>query len=108
MNAPAFTFSVPPTHPMLAGHFPGHPIVPGAWLLATIAAGANDWLRTEAASSPAPRVAGVRMVKFTRPVRPDERCRVVFTRSADDALRFAVDVDGAPCASGTLRLAAAE
>ena len=55
-------------HPMLAGHFPGHPIVPGAWLLAwVIAAAMRRLLATDESRS----IAAIKRVKFLRPLAPD-------------------------------------
>lgn len=97
----AGTFSLPASHPMFAGHFPGNPIVPGAYLLALVGQRANDWLRRqgEAAS-----VNGVSAVKFTRPLKPDEECEIVFGPPAGDRLRFQLQVAGTPCAGGTFTL----
>jgi 3-hydroxymyristoyl/3-hydroxydecanoyl-(acyl carrier protein) dehydratase len=98
---PAGSFSLPASHPMFAGHFPGNPIVPGAYLLALVERYANDWLR---AQGRAERVVGVASVKFLRPLRPDETCAVAFAAPADGRLRFRLDVAGASCASGALML----
>jgi 3-hydroxymyristoyl/3-hydroxydecanoyl-(acyl carrier protein) dehydratase len=86
---------------MFAGHFPGNPIVPGAYLLAVVERRANDWL---GAQGNATRVGGVSAVKFTRPLRPGEECEISFGTPAADALRFRLQVGGAPCAAGTFML----
>jgi len=88
---------------MFAGHFPGNPIVPGAYLLALVECKANDWLRARGANA---RVSGVNAVKFVRPLRPDEVCEIAFAEPSDETLRFRLQVGGAPCANGTLTLTA--
>lgn len=97
----AGAFSLPAAHPMFAGHFPGNPIVPGAYLLALLERSANEWLR---ARGHAAHVAGVRAVKFLRPLRPDEVCEIAFGEPCADALRFRLAVADAPYATGTLVL----
>ncbi len=92
------------THPMLAGHFPGHPIVPGAWLLA--------WIVAEAERRCAPRkVSGVKRAKFLRPLAPDQAFECAFNarvgaHGAADTLRFTVTHQGAVMAEGALQLRA--
>ena len=98
---PAGSFSLPASHPMFAGHFPGNPIVPGAYLMALVERRANDFLRRE---GEALQVSGVSAVKFVRPLRPDEECEVAFGAPGGDRLRFQLQVAGAPCASGTFTL----
>lgn len=103
---PTFSFVVPAKHPMLAGHFPGEPIVPGAYLLATIEQLARRWLQhapAAAASASSARLATVRVVKFTHPVRPGQECRVVFSNVAG-GIRFVITHGDVSCATGTLSL----
>jgi 3-hydroxymyristoyl/3-hydroxydecanoyl-(acyl carrier protein) dehydratase len=97
----AGTFSLPASHPMFAGHFPGNPIVPGAYLIALVEQRANDWLRKQGATT---QVNGVSAVKFLRPVRPDELCEIEFGAPTGDRLRFQLQVAGTPCAGGTFTL----
>lgn len=58
-------FCVPPSHPALAGHFPGNPVVPGVLLLDCVV------LLIEAATGT--RVEGLRQIKFLSAVRPGEQ-----------------------------------
>lgn len=97
-------------HPMLAGHFPAHPIVPGAWLLAWVVATAT---RRLAAQGDARAVTGVKRVKFLRPLAPDQafECALKFgARSAGtetgphDTMRFTVNSSGTLIAQGSLLL----
>lgn len=98
---PVGSFSLPASHPMFAGHFPGNPIVPGAYLLAVVEHKANDWLRAQGSGA---QVNGVSAVKFLRPLRPDEVCEIAFAAPTADALRFRLQVGSAPCASGSFTL----
>lgn len=92
-------------HPMLAGHFPGHPIVPGAWLLAWIVALANRRLTEE---GQARTVAGIKRVKFLRPIAPEQAFECVFRQSIENVgngtLRFTLRSDDAVVAEGSLQL----
>ena len=93
---------------MLAGHFPGHPIVPGAWLLAWVVAAAT---RRLAASDESRSVLSIKRVKFLRPLLPDQpfECTLNLRASADgtrsdgnETMRFVVTCDGRPIAEGSL------
>jgi 3-hydroxymyristoyl/3-hydroxydecanoyl-(acyl carrier protein) dehydratase len=88
-------------HPMLAGHFPGHPIVPGAWLLAWVIAAAA---RRLVALDDARAVAGVKRVKFLRPLAPDQTFDCALKEG--DIMRFTLTSDGAVIAEGSLQLQA--
>lgn len=87
-------------HPMLAGHFPGHPIVPGAWLLAWVTTAAQRLL---AAADDVRAVAGVKRVKFARPLAPEQAFDCTF-KSGTDTLRFTVTAGGEVVAEGSLHL----
>ena len=97
-------------HPMLAGHFPGHPIVPGAWLLAWVVAAATRRLATD---GQARSIAAIKRVKFLRPLAPDHAFECALKMGAqaagaesrsNDTMRFTVTSGGALIAEGTLQL----
>ncbi len=92
--------AVAAVHPMLAGHFPGHPIVPGAWLLAWVVAAASQ---TRA-------IAGVKRVKFLRPLAPDQTFECALKPGIPDGntMRFTLTSDGSVIAEGSLLLQPAE
>jgi 3-hydroxymyristoyl/3-hydroxydecanoyl-(acyl carrier protein) dehydratase len=78
----------PADHPAMAGHFPGHPVVPGALLL-------GEALRTVAAELGMDlSICRVRSAKFMAPVRPGERIVIEFSGSGARAARFACIVGG--------------
>jgi 3-hydroxymyristoyl/3-hydroxydecanoyl-(acyl carrier protein) dehydratase len=62
-----YRFSIPAGHPVLAGHFPDCPIVPGAMLLDHVLR-ASDWCN-----------ACVVSAKFHRTLGPDEEVKVDLT-----------------------------
>lgn len=85
---------------MLAGHFPGHPIVPGAWLLSwVLAEAARQW----AATGDRRTVVGVKRVKFQRPLAPAEKFSCDLSTGSDTA-RFTLSSAAGVVATGILEL----
>lgn len=97
-------FQIPVDHPSLAGHFPGHPVVPGVVLLDHI-------LATAKVIFPQFRVCGIRKLKCVQPVLPEKTCEVqwasVRALSAEEAqVRFVCLRDGERVVEGHLMLVA--
>jgi acyl-coenzyme A synthetase/AMP-(fatty) acid ligase len=88
--------SVPASHPALPGHFPGNPVVPGAWLLELVERAARhrfgDGLE----------VLGLPAASFRAPLRPEDRFRIVLERTAKDRVAFRIEGEEALVADGTL------
>jgi len=96
----------PSGDPVFAGHFPGHPIVPGALLL--------DHSLAIARARGLPPIAEIQLVKFHRALLPDTPCSVAWQergadvialecRSGDGLLLTAVLLTRSPArGSGTL------
>ncbi len=95
------SFAVPADHPCLPGHFPGDPIVPAVLLLELSCAVLRD-LRPELGP-----LREIRMVKFTRPVRPDEPVRVSFSAGPGGVLRFSCATAAGVAAQGQMLFGAA-
>lgn len=95
------SFALAADHPVFDGHFPGRPIVPGAYLLALVVQQADDWLAARGWSQ---RIAGVASVKFLRPVAPAETCALRLAPVEARQLRFELEVAAAPVARGVLQL----
>jgi 3-hydroxyacyl-[acyl-carrier-protein] dehydratase len=83
------------THPSLAGHFPGDPVVPGVLLLARVARAAAPLLGAPLAAIP--------VAKFHAPLRPGERFEIALDPAEDASIRFRVHCGETLIASGTLR-----
>lgn len=74
-------FRIPATHPALAGHFPGNPVVPGVVVLDAVA----DALERGHGR----RIAGFRQVKFVAPLLPEQSAALELDVT-DERLRFRV------------------
>lgn len=84
------------SHPALAGHFPGNPIVPGVVLLERVAAALRTWRGARVENLDA---------KFVQPLLPNEGATIELQAEAG-CIRFAVRrADGVPLARGTLHAA---
>lgn len=95
VNAEAI-WEVPPDHPAFAGHFPGHPIVPGVLLLDHVLLLAAQHLD---------RPAGgwtVTQAKFLSPCAPGDELAFVLQASPSRGLAFTIRCGGRDVASGTL------
>ncbi|MBB1059893.1 hypothetical protein [Marilutibacter spongiae] len=95
-------FSVPPDHPCLPGHFPGHPLVPGVLILDHVVEAA------EAAGAPVDTAWAWPQLKFLQPLLPGEQARIELERLDDGPAaagrwRFRVHRGDALLASGELR-----
>ncbi|MCE5233289.1 MAG: hydroxymyristoyl-ACP dehydratase [Mizugakiibacter sp.] len=75
------SFRIGADHPVLPGHFPGRPLVPGVLLLEHVALALAHW-RGE-------RLARVVEAKFAAPLLPDEEATVELA-DAGARVRFAV------------------
>jgi 3-hydroxyacyl-[acyl-carrier-protein] dehydratase len=84
---------VPPEHPCLPGHFPGHPLVPGVVLLEHVAHALRDWRNQ--------RLARVLEVKFLAPLQPGERAELELDEAAG-RIRFAIEREQRVLARGVI------
>jgi 3-hydroxyacyl-[acyl-carrier-protein] dehydratase len=87
--------SIAATHPSLAGHFPGNPVVPGVVVLDHVLDAVEAWLGELPAELHLPQV------KFLQPLLPGELAEITLQRSGA-RLRFKVTRDGGVIASGEL------
>jgi 3-hydroxymyristoyl/3-hydroxydecanoyl-(acyl carrier protein) dehydratase len=91
VEASTARYVVDASHPALAGHFPGDPIVPAAILLRFVARTLEQRGR---------QLAAVERMKFLRPVRPGEAIDVTMTPTSDDRGRVEITIAGKSVARG--------
>ena len=92
------TVSISHDHPSLAGHFPGHPVVPGVVLLGEV-------IETLRRSSGALSVVGLPVVKFSSPLKPGEVGTIQIDQDEASRVSFSCRVGTRVVASGVIELA---
>jgi len=88
------TLTIDPSHPSLAGHFPGNPIVPGVVLLGEILARIVPLLTGSLVLSTVP------VVKFHSPLRPNEIVQLTADFLPNHLVTFSCHVGSRRIASG--------
>lgn len=83
-------------HPAYAGHFPGHPLLPGVALLSEVMHAVAQ------ATGRGPERWTVTSAKFLRPVVPGMALTLLQSATKEGGIRFEVRADGGIVASGTL------
>jgi 3-hydroxyacyl-[acyl-carrier-protein] dehydratase len=88
---------IPATHPTLAGHFPGRPVVPGVLLVDEALRAAEVWL-----GRPLP-IRSIQQIKFNTPLLPEQDCVLELTvEPAENRLRFTIRRDDDLIVQGTV------
>jgi 3-hydroxymyristoyl/3-hydroxydecanoyl-(acyl carrier protein) dehydratase len=83
-------------HPAIAGHFPGHPVVPAAMILMEVMAAVSAGTRE--------RVVAVPRVKFVSALEPGEAFAIRWEHAPDGLIAFTCAAAGRPVAMGRLAL----
>ena len=73
-------------HPIFAGHFPGHPVVPGACLVQIA-----QELLSDALQQPV-RFTAVRNLKFRQAVTPEQEVTFTFQQTQDHIVHFQLSI----------------
>ena len=90
-------FRVEPGSPVLSGHFPGHPILPGIAHLELALQGTREIEGSEAI------LRSLRGVRFRQPVVPTDTVELIVVRGAEPgALRFEIRLGETVASSGSL------
>ena len=93
--------------PMLVGHFPNNPVLPGVYIIEAMAQlGGTTILQPGDVQRKTPYLAGIDKVKFRRPVIPGDRLdmesRVLRVKLNIGWVAVEATVDGKPCCAGEL------
>lgn len=85
---------IDPSHPSLAGHFPGNPIVPGVVIVGEILESISQSLGERLV------IIQVSFVKFHSPLRPNEKLDLAFDLLPKQHITFSCHVGSRRIASG--------
>jgi len=84
-------------HPSLAGHFPGHPVVPGVVMLGEIMNAIREMAKEHI------EFVGMPSTKFMSPLNPGEPLTIRLEQQRDDTTEFTCTTGSRIIASGCLR-----
>jgi len=79
---------IPEHHPVVKGHFPGHPVVPGALLLSYV----SDLINTEYLGRL--QINKLSHVKFLIPIVPAQLAVIHLTRTDSNKVVFQIRIEG--------------
>jgi predicted hotdog family 3-hydroxylacyl-ACP dehydratase len=89
------TIAIPEDGPLFAGHFPGHPILPGIAELTLVA-------RALASEAPFPDVSAIPFARFRGLVRPADALEIAASPRGEGRFRFEVRRQGELVANGAM------
>jgi 3-hydroxymyristoyl/3-hydroxydecanoyl-(acyl carrier protein) dehydratase len=87
---------IPGTHPALAGHFPGAPIIPGVVIIDHVISAVS-----ELKGKPV-RVNSIPSIKFLSPIGPDEEFEISLTEKDSGKVIFSVSSNDRKILTGSL------
>ena len=79
--------SIPSHHPAIAGHFPGHPVVPGALILEYVFSTSMESYVDVAG------IVKLVQVKFIMPILPDQLFHISLDKKDNNRIAFIVTID---------------
>ncbi len=94
---PERTVTIGADHPSLAGHFPGHPVVPGVVMLGEIMKAIRGTVKENI------EFVGMPSAKFMSPLNPGEPLTIRLDQQSDGATEFTCTTGSRLIASGCLR-----
>lgn len=87
-----YTIRFDASHPIFAGHFPEHPIVPGACLVQIA-----EELAAATYGNPV-RFTAVRNLRFDQPITPDQEVTITILHPKEKTFTFQFSVKNSICA----------